>query len=186
MTAFEDLKSQWNNQDQPETPEDGAKKVVDKINAIRSKQRITNIVLGATVMVLIAFFLYISAHKFPPVMIGLLIMMGSLLIRISLEFYSINYLKKMNVSVVYEAFKSQMVTYYRQRIKVHFIATPLIIISYCIGFVLLLPAFKANLSNGFYNYILVSAIVVLIGLGLFIAMEIKKEISLLNEIKQDH
>lgn len=183
MTAFEDLKSQWNNQNQPEIPEDGAKKVVDKINAIRSKQRITNIVLGVTVMVLIVFFFYISAHKFPPVMIGLLIMMGSLLTRIGLEFYSMNYLKKMNVSVAYEAFKSQMATYYKQRIKVHFIATPLIVISYCIGFVLLLPAFKENLSSGFYNYILVSAVVVLVVLGLFIAKQVKKEIALLKEMK---
>jgi len=183
MTAFEDLKSQWGNQRQPGIPKDGAKQILNKITSVHKKQRITNIVLALTGTVLVAFFFYISAYKFQPVMIGLLLMIGALAVRIVIEFSSIRTLKNMDVSTTAEKFKQQMIRYYKGRTKVHFIVTPIIIIVYCIGFNMLLPAFKENLSGGFYNYILISSIILLIILSLFIAREIKMELNVLRALK---
>lgn len=183
MTAFEDLKSQWENQSQLGIPKDGAKQILKKIATVQNKQRITNIVLALTGLVLIAFFFYISAYKFQTVMIGLLLMIGALALRIGLELSSIRTLKNMDVSTEAKKFKQQMIVYYKGRTKVHFIITPLIILIYSMGFVILLPAFKENLSPGFYGYIIVSSIVILLVLCLFIAREVKKELLVLKELK---
>lgn len=184
MTAFEDLKSQWGNQSKVKIPKDGVKQILKKIEFVKKKQRITNSVLALTGLVLITFFFYISAYKSQPVMIGLLMMISALAVRIGLELSSLRSLKSMDVSTTAEKFKQQMIDYYKGRTKVHFIGTPIIILSYCIGFVLLLPAFKENLSLGFYNYIIISSIVLLFVLCLFIAREVKKELSVLNELKR--
>lgn len=183
MEMFENIKSQWENQSQSETPKDGAKKIMEKMTYTRKKQKITNSILTVTAAVLIAFFFYISAYKIQTVMIGLLLMIGALAIRIGLELYSLRTLKVINTSVDAYEFKQQMIRYYQNRTKVHFIITPLVIAAYCIGFVMLLPAFKSNLSLGFYNYIVVSSIVLFLILGLFIAKQIRKELVVLKELK---
>ena len=180
MTAFEDLKLEWKNQSQPEIPTKGAKEILKKIVFVRNKQRIMNVVLTATIVVLIAFFFYISAYKFQSVMIGLLIMIGALTLRIGLELLSIQALKTLDVSTSADEFKRQMIQYYKRRTRVHFLLTPLIIIAYIIGFLMLLPAFKANLSNGFYWYICISSIVLLIFIGAYIAAQIRKELLILK------
>jgi hypothetical protein len=54
---------------------------------------------------------------------------------------------------------------------------------YGIGFLILLPLFKANLSSGFYTYIVVSSIVVLLVLGLFIGKQMNKELMELRALK---
>ncbi len=183
MEAFEDLKSQWDNQSHPKAPEDGSKQIVEKMNAIRKKQRITNFVLGSTIVVLAAFFIYISAYKFQTVMMGLLLMIGMLVIRIGLEIHSIRTLKKMNIAQDSKSFKNQMIHYYTNRKKVHFVFTPIIILLYCIGFAILLPSFKVSMSSGFYSDILISAVVSLILLSIFIFKQIRKELSVLKLLK---
>lgn len=182
MTVFEDLKSQWGNQNQQKPPKDGAKQILKKIKSIQKQQRITNIVLTVTGIVLIFFFFYISAYKFQPVMIGLLMMIGTLALRIGIELSSMRTLKNMNVAIAVESFKKRLIRYYNRRKKVHFILTPIIILIYSIGFVMLIPAFKENLSSGFYNYIVVSSIILLIMLCLFIFRDAKKELSELKEL----
>ena len=182
MAVFEELKSQWENQSQPETPKDGVKRVMEKILAIRKKQQIANVVLAITGAVLIFFFFYISAYKFPTVMLGLLLMICALVLRIGIEFFSISRLKSLNVATDANRFMRQLTKYYRNRIKVHFILTPLLIVQYCIGFVMLLPSFKASLSVGFYNYIVISAGILLVILGLFIGKQIINEVRILKEL----
>lgn len=183
MEAFEDLKSQWDNQSQPEVPKDGSKQIMAKIDAIRKKQRITNVVLGSTIFVLAAFFIYISAYKFQTVMLGLLLMIGVLAVRIGLEIHSIHTLKKMNIAQDSESFKNRMIHYYTNRKKVHFVFTPIIVLLYCIGFAILLPSFKANMSSGLYTYILISAVVSLVVLSIFIFKQIRKELNVLKLLK---
>jgi hypothetical protein len=48
----------------------------------------------------------------------------------------------------------------------------------------MLPVFKAQLSEGFYLYILISGGVVFIGLALFIGFHILKELKALGLIQQ--
>ncbi len=184
MTTFEDLKSQWKKQPVAETPENGSKQIVDKVALIRKKQNIANIVLMATAAVLIFFFFYVSAYKSQKPMIGLSLMIGAIATRIGLEILSIRSLKNMNVAKATELFTKQMIGYYNKRVKIHFIITPIIVIIYCIGFIMLLPSFKESLSSGFYTYIKVSSIVMLVVLSVFIAKQIKNELEVLKELKQ--
>ena len=150
MSKFEELKTQWGNQKEAEIPQNGANEIRNRIVFIQKKQRITNGVLAATIVVLLAFFFYVSAYRFQSVMVGLLLMIGALATRIGLEVSSIRSLKNMNVSTTVETFKNTMIRYYKRRTKVHFIATPIIVLVYCVGFGMLLPAFKERLTSGFY------------------------------------
>lgn len=183
MTTFEDLQSQWKKQSNIQTPSNGGEQIRDKVRLIRKKQGIANTVLAITVTILIFFFFYVSAYKHQTPMIGLSLMIGSIAIRIGLEILSIKNLKNSNVTEAIEIFKKQMVDYYKKRVKIHFIITPIIIITYCIGFIMLLPSFKESLSPGFYSYIKVSSIIILIVLGVFIAKQIKDELTILKELK---
>jgi len=182
MTAFEDLKSQWQEQTKPETPNNGAKIILKKINFIQKKQRITNVVLSVTILILIAFFFYINAHSTTLVAFALFLMIGALLIRVLIEIFSINKLKQMDVTKDATAFKMEMIAYYKNRIRTHYIATPILVLLYAIGFIILLPFFKESLSYGFYTYIWVSSIFILFILALFIGKQIKKELSQLKKI----
>lgn len=180
MKDFENLKSQWESQPEMEAPNNGVKLIIEKMTRIKNKQRITNVVLSITVLVLIGFFFYISAYSNFIVTSALILMAGSLLIRVFTENLSIRKLKRINVTTDAVTFKNKISEYYKKRIQTHYILTPIIILFYSIGFVILLPYFKEALSSWFYTYIQVSAIVVLIVLGFFIRKQILKELEILK------
>jgi hypothetical protein len=50
---------------------------------------------------------------------------------------------------------------------------------------MLLPAFEQNLSAGFYQYVFYSSWVIFFFLAVLIAVQIRKELSLLRELKKD-
>ncbi len=183
MKAFENLKSQWENQSAPGIPSNGVEQISEKMKTLRRKQWLTTVTLSMTVLILVAFFFFISAYKVPVVTLGLLLMISPLAVRIALEIFSIKAIENMDVSTNTSKFKAKIVGYYRNRIKIHFIATPFILALYITGFVLLLPSFKANLSHGFYTYIQVSSVIVLFVLGGLIANTIKKELSALKQLR---
>ncbi|HUH28937.1 hypothetical protein [Gelidibacter sp.] len=183
MKTFEDLKSQWEEQPQPKIPQDGSKIIMQKINGIKNKQRITNGVLLTTTLVLIGFLFYINAYSNLIVTLGLFLMIGSLIVRIMIEYVSIKDLKRMDFTKDVAAFRTDMISYYKKRITTHYVATPIILALYATGFIILLPSFKQNLSKGFYTYIVVSAIVILIVMVFFIGKQIQKELKSLKQIK---
>jgi len=184
MTTFEDLKSQWENQPEQNTPSKGSELIVQKMNNIKRKQGISNIVLLVTVLILVAFFIYIEAYNNTTVTLALLLMISSLLVRIIIEFFSIRKLKTIDITKSSTDFKTNIVAYYKNRIITHYIMTPVIILLYSIGFIILLPFFKKYLSEGFYTYILVSAIVVLFVMVFFIRKQIKKELLILKGLRE--
>ncbi len=181
---FEDLKSQWKKQPKAEAPENGAKSIAKKINTMRKKQLITNMVLGATLLILIGFFFYIMAYRDQTVLWGLVTMMGALLGRIVIEIYSVRRLGKLNIGLDARQFKNRMTAYYQKRKGIHYILTPLILLAYCGGFVRLLPAFKAHLSGGFYTYIVVSSVVLIVFFSIFIGYHVRKELAILKTLKE--
>lgn len=183
MEPFEDLKSQWEGQPPSIIPEDGVQKIMEKMKSIKGDQRGTNIILALTGIILAGFFFYISAYRFQTVMYGLLLMIGALVVRMVIELFSINTINKLDASENASNFKARLVRYYNNRVKVHYVFTPLIILLYCIGFVMLLPSFKESLSEGFYTYIWISSIVLLIVFGLLIGKQVKKELDTLKELK---
>ena len=182
MKTFDDLKSQWQEQTLSEIPKDGSKAVLKKIDFIQSKQRITNRVLLTTTVILIGFFVYIKAYNTMVVAFNLLLMIGTLLVRIAIEYFSIKKLKRLDLTQDALTFKADMIAYYKVRLKTHYIATPIIIFFYSVGFYLLLPSFKQSLSQGFYTYVWVSAIFLLFILIFFIAREIRRELKFLKSI----
>lgn len=182
---FEDLKSAWKNQHNIDPPENGSQKIVEKVRFMKNKQRITNGVLAITFLVLVGFFFYISAYRYTQVMLLLLTMIGAVLLRIGIEVYSLSNLKKLDSTVHMGEFFIKLKRYYTQRLKVHYVATPLILIIYSIAFVGLLPYFKESLSSGFYTYIQISSVMVLIVLSFFIGLQIRKELRLLRTLKNE-
>ena len=183
MTEFKDLKSKWDQQPEVKAPSNGSKDIFKKINFIKKKQRITNFVLLATAFILIWYFLYIDAYNNVLVTFALFLMIGSLIMRVIIEYFSIKKLNQLDVTTNVTTFNTLMTAYYKKRIKTHYIATPIILILYIIGFVILLPFFKEYLSNGFYTYIIVSSICIFLIMVFFIGKQIKKELSTLKQIK---
>lgn len=183
MKDFENLKSQWNAQTEQTAPNDGSNRIIETVASIKAKQRATNIILGITIAALVGFAFYVSAYKTTTAMIALSLMIGILVVRIAVEIASISMLKRLNPSQETENYKTKLVNYYEKRKIVHYILTPLLILIYCIGFVMLMPYFKSSLSEGFYTYIKVSSIVILFVLGAFIYLQIKKEMDVLKELK---
>ena len=185
MTDFQQLESRWNKQKNIEIPKNGALKVIDQTENIRNKQKITKIVLALTVIILVGFFIYISAINNLEVTLALGLMIASVIIRIILEILSLNQLKRLQFQNNLRTFKAEIKHYYKRRIVTHYILTPIIILAYCIGFVLLLPYFEKNLSSGFYIYIKISSVIIFITLSSFFAHHIKREINGLKNIISD-
>lgn len=183
MNNFEEIQHRWKNQPQAETTDHAFNSLLKNVKAIEGKQKITNGVLIATLLVVLAFVLYVSAYKNETFVVGTSIMMISLLVRIALEMLSIRRLKKMNFVKSSTRFKEEIIRYYQNRKGVHFIATPLCIAAYTIGFTMLLPLFKASLSYGFYLYILISSIVLLCFFSIFIFKHIQKELAKLKQLQ---
>lgn len=182
MSNFNDIKHQWAARNIPLPPEQGFDKIVDTLKTLRNKQKIGQVVLGITVLVLIGFFFYISAYKNNQVFLGLGIMIVSLLLRISFEFSSI--MKKFNLPADKDmkSYRHQLIHFYKRRKYLHFIVTPILFASYIIGFIMLLPSFKQALSHGFYTYIFMSSWIIFIALAILIGFQIRKELVVLQEL----
>jgi len=184
MKNFEELKEQWSKRT-IETPIEGATTIVQRAQKIRKKQWIATVILGITCIVLIAFFLYVSAYKEQRFMIGLLSMILILVIRMGLEMWSMRFLKITNLSVAMLRFEERMLAFYKKRVGILLFITPLSMVIYVYGFSILLPYFKAEFSSGFYQYIVVSGIVSLLGLSWLIAKQVQKELRSLRVLRDE-
>ena len=183
MTEFEQLRSKWSAQSLPESSPDGYKEIIDKVVWVRRKQRITNLVLGLSLLFLGYFVFHISAFKVKMVAFALFMMIGALVIRMTIELISIKNLRRLNITTDMTSFRKKLTTYYVKRKVVHLVLTPILVVLYIVGFIILLPFFKATLSAGFYTYIIVSAMVVFLVLGIIIISQIKKEMAVLKELR---
>ncbi|WP_282132349.1 hypothetical protein [Cellulophaga baltica] len=184
MKAFEELKTQWAEQDIIATPSEGHKAILKKVNSIKKKQKLTNVILTITVIILVAFFIYIAAYNQSMTTIGLALMITALVIRILIELISTKKIRSLEIAAKASAYKKSVTLYYQQRKKIHFIWTPILIVVYILGFVLLLPSFKENLSPGFFLYITISFPIIMIVLSTFIYKKISFELNLLQQLKQ--
>lgn len=183
MNNFEKLQDSWKNQPDSTATERDFESLLTNVRAISNKQRIMNVVLSITILVLLGFVFYVSGYKNATFLTGISLMIGSLIIRIVVEAWSTRRLNKMNFLERSTLFKQQLLRYYGNRRKIHYILTPLCIAVYCIGFGILLPLFKASLSYGFYLYILLSAIVFLLVFLVFIIKQVKIELRKLRQLQ---
>lgn len=182
MNNFEDLQNKWKSQSGVSATENGFESLLKSVKSIEKKQKIGNVVLSSTIIVLVFFAIYVSGYKNTIFLLGISLMVGSLLFRIAFELYSLQKSKKLNFINDYKTFKEDLTNYFSFRKIVHYIITPLSIVVYAVGFIVLLPLFKATLSHGFYIYILVSSIVLLLIFSVFIYKQIKNELFKLNHL----
>lgn len=182
MTDFKDLQKQWTERSIPQPSENDFNNILKKSKSIRKKQWIGQIVLITTALILIGFFFYITAYNNTQVFIGLGIMIGSLLLRIGLE--SLYIIKKTHLSSDKDmkSYTKELIQFYRRRKLLHFLVTPMLFVSYILGFQLLLPYFKLVFSDGFYIYIVVSSWVIFAALAVLIGSQIWKELKLIKEL----
>lgn len=185
MDNFENIRSQWGNRELPPSPASGPQMAISRANHLKRKQLTGQWVLSVTVVILIAFFFYVSAYNSGIVTLGMGLMIGSLLVRIIVEFFSLERLNKLSVMQEVSKYKDALVSYYTSRKWIHYLLTPLIFILYFTGFALLLPIFKESLSPGFYAYVLYSSIFIFVFFAVFIGMHIRREMRMLRELKDE-
>lgn len=183
MNNFKELQDKWKNQSGVLKTDNEFEVLLKSVKSIERKQKIMNVVLTTTILILIFFLFYVSGYKNTTFLIGIALMIGSLIFRIAIEKSSIRQLKKINFTDNYNNFKEDLLNYYRNRKRIHFVFTPLSVGAYVIGFSILLPLFKATLSNGFYLYILVSSVVLFIIFTVLVVKQIKKELLKLGELQ---
>lgn len=186
MKTFEDLQNIWDQQTESDT-KPAATEIIEKAEAhtkkIKRNHFWTRAILGLTSLILISYYIWVGAYKHTLFSIGLCIMITMLLFRIILEWISTEKLKNLKSDVSLIEYSKLAQQFYQWRKKIHYIFTPLVYLIYIAGFTILLPIFKANFSNGFYLYIVISGYAFFLIFGFFMIKMIKKEIQFLSFLK---
>lgn len=186
MKTFEELQNIWDQQTEPDvkpTANEIIKKAEANTKKIKRSHFWTKVILSLTSLILIAYYFWVGAYRQTLFSFGLCIMIIMLLVRIALEWVSTKKLENLKIDVNLIEYSKLAHHFYDWRKKIHYIFTPIIYLTYIVGFTLLLPVFKDKFSRGFYLYILSSGYVFLLIFGLFMIRIIKKEIKLLNFLK---
>jgi hypothetical protein len=182
MNEFNDILSGWKNQAIPSAANnatDITKMAQKRITDSRKKHIATIVILGITCLVLVAFA--ISAGTQSSLFVaGIGLMISALAVRIGVEWWSSGQLKKLDVGDNANIYLKHLVGFYQMRKKIHGLFTAITFSLYVLGFVVLLPIFKANLPHGFFVYIIVSGIVIFGSLIYFIRKKINEELKNLD------
>ncbi|WP_194851550.1 hypothetical protein [Nonlabens antarcticus] len=157
-------------------PPFGSQEIIKKAIAQRLNQKIGMAVMCITVGILILYAIWQFPDEINMFIVGIFIMIASLTIRIAIEYYSklrkISGLLKMDGKQYLAYLKS----YYRWRKRIHFVITPVCFSGYLYGLWELFPYFKAEFSDGFYTYLIISASVSLTVIAVIIINQIRKEL----------
>lgn len=186
MTEFNNIQEIWNSQSDDKSNTTASAliaKAKEHTKTLKRNHYWTIGIISVTVFILLFYFFWTNSHQFNSLTIGLIVMIGMLLFRIILEINSSTKLKNIKPDLSLIDYSQQVKTFYEWRKKIHLILTPIIYISYFIGFTMLLPAFKANFSNGFYIYCLISGYGFFFVFGYSLIKQIKKELKLIEFLK---
>ena len=105
MNNFEELQDKWKSQSGLSATENGFESLLKSVKSIERKQKIMNVVLSTTIIVLLFFAIYVSGYKNSIFLLGISLMIGSLIFRIGFELYSLQRSKKLSFINDYNAFK---------------------------------------------------------------------------------
>lgn len=186
MEPFDELQTIWSKQPQPQTAISSAQLMAKgeaHIKILRAGHWGTISILMVLILTLIAYFIFIGANVVNGLTIGLSIMIGVIIVRVLLEWLSIQKFNAIQFHSTMVIFTRQMQQYYVWRKKVHRVFIPIIYISYTIGFSLLLPGFKENLSVGMYWYVVISGYGFLTGFAVLMVHILRKEMKLLDFLR---
>ena len=159
------------------------KDIITKAKNQRNGQYISITIMSITVVILIIYAFYYAFNQWNTFNLGLILMISSLTLRIILEFYSLYCKEKQLISLAQKSYHAYLKRYYKTRLMINYVITPICIAVYIFGFYLLLPYFKGYFSKAFYNYILISGIISLVA---FIALIINSAIKEQRFLKQLH
>lgn len=186
MNAFNELQQAWNQQHTTTpapSPEALLKKARKHTRLIKLKHLWTMVILGLLVVLLTAYFGYAADFVVSRASAGLLCMISSIVLRVVLEYASYTSFSRIDAGSSFKEYTAQITRFYARRKLIHYFFTPIILLVYILGFILLLPFFKRDLSAGFYTYVVISGIVVLAFFAWFIFKQVKKEMRLLAFLK---
>jgi hypothetical protein len=181
---FKDIQDTWSQQSEITAFPD-FEPAKQKLTQLRKAQRITQLILAITGIILIVFFFYIAAYKQSGPFIGMSLLIGVIFIRVTIEIRSQQKLKKINVLLSFNEFKAQLITYYQQRKTLAFRIIPVLLIIYNIGFVIMSYYFYQYLARGFFYYIVISYIVSFVVLFYFIRKQVVNELQILKNLQED-
>jgi hypothetical protein len=186
MTTFSDIQQLWNRQPAPAVNQQPAavmKAAQKNLRTIRMNHFFTIGLLSVTTLILTWYFLVYTDFTFNRFFAGLMLMAGSLLLRIAAEYFSYRRFSRIDIRSDFTTYTKRITAFYSGRKKIHFYLTPLVLLLYAAGFVILLPIFRQEFSPGFYGYILVSGILFCCFFTWLITRHIKKELLLLDFLK---
>lgn len=179
MKDFNNIQDLWNHQ-KGSASNTTASDIIAKSEAhkknINRNHLFTIVIISMIAAMLVGYLLWVGFFEWHLFTIGLILMILTLLIRIIIEMVSSNKFRKLNPKLSLSDYSQGMLRFYQWRKTIHLKITPIIYISYIIGFTMILPTLKANLSIGFYWYCLVSGFGFLIGFGFFMFKKIKEEL----------
>ncbi|NOS91905.1 MAG: hypothetical protein HOP30_08280 [Cyclobacteriaceae bacterium] len=183
MEAFDELQVIWNKQPQPRVAI-SSNQLMEKgeahIKELRAGHRGTIVILTILIAALVTYFIFIKAHLFNELTLGLSIMIGVIIVRVLIEWISVRKFNAIQYDRSLVAFTQLMQQYYAWRKKVHRVFIPVIYISYIIGFSLLVPIFQENLSTGMFWYVVISGYGFLTGFAFLMVRILRKERKLLK------
>lgn len=186
METFDELKTIWSKQPNAIAKTSAAeliKKGESHIKKVRAGHWGTITIISVLIVALVVYFVWMNAYQINGLTIGLAIMIVVMIARVILEWISATRFRSIKPDNSLAEFSTKMQWYYSWRKKIHTVFIPIIYILYVIGFTLLLPAFKANLSHGMYLYCLISGYGFLTAFALFLVWILRKEMKLLNFLR---
>lgn len=185
MKLFDDIKDNWKNQKIGDKPQMNISFVESKLSKLKKQQRLVPIILGLTIVILLCFLFLQAKPNYELLKFGILLMSLSLLIRIIFELWSITMMGSLDVTKEFNLFYERFISFQKTRKLIHFIVTPIVLIIYMLAFYSLLPIFKSNVSNGMYQYIVWSSVIVFSVIMLVKFFSIPKEMKLINELNEE-
>ena len=152
-----------------------------RIKYAASKHKITISILIAVIMLLVWFVLQ-SNYSGLYFYTGISMMMIALILRTSMEIYSFELLKKIDVVTETLKYLVQVEAYFEKRKKIHKPYTISTVSLYIVGFMFLLPGFYKFLPFIFFMFITAAFIVSFFSLVFFLRKKVQKELNGFEEI----
>ena len=188
MTTFDDIQDIWNQQSGPEIrssqPEELILLAEKNSQKIKIKQFWTIAVLGVSILFFAWYSLVYVGFRFSWFHAGMALMFFSLLLRLIIEYRSYISFRRIDVRSDFTNYTKGITEFYRKRKKIHYVVTPIVGSAYITGFILLLPVFKKSFSTGFFWYVVISGWILLIFFMVLLIQQIKKEMRLLDFLKE--
>jgi hypothetical protein len=183
MIEFENLQDIWSQQSTPKQADLAANiiaKAEDNKREMTSIHRATMVILAVTAIGIVICFSSVNIQKISQPLVGILMMLGSMVLRLIMELVSYKRFKKVDILADFKTYTHEIAHFYRFRKMVQFVITPLSLLAYGIGFCLLLPNAKHNVSTAFFAFIIGSALVFSAIITIIIVRQNRKEIDILD------